>query len=982
MAALVYRLLCFGLVLAAVAAYTFKNCIEEKNSNRRSFKCNQRREPNISVIMDDLPQHIVNLSILGNPIRYIPDKAFARFKDLHLLRLDNNRLMAIEGSAFGELHQLRSLNLSFNNISELRPSLFASLHNLTFLSLRANRLKRLPGGIFSAMPNLSTLMLQQNLLANFTEMVDSVSNLSDLLQLNLCLNKFTSLHHNRIPFPRSLSKLYLCRNNLSALGCERSFLSDVKILDLSYNSRLAAEAFLGVDLARTNYLNLHSTAVNVMTLLDISNIHAGHVDFTGTGVKNNSMLLALCNLLTRKVKSLNALRLGSNGIRELPNDTLSHCPRIMTSLDLSGNHMKSVKNKMLNCLGFLGENRYFKKLVIEHNHLSNLYSCKQVRRPFWEFEELSFRYNRILMVSDYAFNHTPNVVTLNLNINIIAFLGHKALKGLHRLKTLRLDNNLLTDLYSDTFEDLSALQTLNLRNNRISVIFNWTFLRLRDLTTLDLGGNKIVRIHSAGFRGLGRLSKLYLDGNKLKQIDMSLHAVFWHTLTVLDLEENFIRFSTLNASSPFVNLSRLSDLKLGGQRPYGLTHLPHKLFRGLRNLRSLYLTNNQISYFAADAFDDLTYLRFLTLDKCCDVNIRLPPGVFKNLRNLTKLTVENAGIQNFSGKVFGNLTRLQTLQLTHNGMQSLDVDVLNSLPSLRYLDMRHLPLSCTCLNSRLQNWTVHNDRVQVVYVYNLPCQEGDKSNFYNFETNVCYIDLGKYLFFSTSAAVALLAAFPLLYVKLYWKIKYGYYAFRSWFGEQWRKFREEEENCAYDAFVSYNSNDEDWVMLQLLPNLEGKGSSLKLCLHHRDFEPGRDIVDNIVAAVYSSRKTICVVSRNFLQSEWCSLEIQLASYRLFDEHRDVLLLVFLEPVSERQISSYHRMRKVMLKKTYLQWPASDCVDPEQARELFWSQLRRAVKAGSKLETEENDETRAAPDIDDLGDSDTQTLIADGNFYMD
>lgn len=75
----------------------------------------------------------------------------------------------------------------------------------------------------------------------------------------------------------------------------------------------------------------------------------------------------------------------------------------------------------------------------------------------------------------------------------------------------------------------------------------------------------------------------------------------------------------------------------------------------------------------------------------------------------------------------------------------------------------------------------------------------------------------------------------------------------------------------------------------------------------------------------------------------------------------------------------------MLKKTYLQWPASDCVDLEQARELFWSQLRRAVKAGSKLETEESDETRAAaaaPDNDDLGDSDTQTLIADGHFDTD
>ncbi|CAL8340420.1 unnamed protein product [Gadus morhua 'NCC'] len=50
-------------------------------------------------------------------------------------------------------------------------------------------------------------------------------------------------------------------------------------------------------------------------------------------------------------------------------------------------------------------------------------------------------------------------------------------------------------------------------------------------------------------------------------------------------------------------------------------------------------------------------------------------------------------------------------------------------------------------------------------------------------------------------------------------------------------------------------------------------------------------------------KLVCVVSRNFLQSEWCSLEIQLASYRLLDEHRDILLLVFLEHIPESKLSS-------------------------------------------------------------------------------
>ncbi|KAF1388156.1 hypothetical protein PFLUV_G00087290 [Perca fluviatilis] len=334
------------------------------------------------------------------------------------------------------------------------------------------------------------------------------------------------------------------------------------------------------------------------------------------------------------------------------------------------------------------------------------------------------------------------------------------------------------------------------------------------------------------------------------------------------------------------------------------------------------------------------------------------------------------GIQNISKEVFGNLTQLHTLQLNRNVMQSIDVDALETLPKLHYLDIRNIPLSCTCKNSLLQNWTVHNPHVQVVYLYNLRCPHDEKVKFYNFDTKVCYKDLGEYMFISTAVVIFLFTVTPLLHVKLYWKIKYGYYVFRSWFSEQWRRLREEEENCKYDAFISYNSSDEKWVMEELVPNLEGNQSSFKLCLHHRDFELGRDIVDNIVSAVYSSRKTICVVSRNFLRSEWCSLEIQLASYRLFDEHRDILLLVFLEPISERQVSSYHRMRKVMLKKTYLQWPGPDCTNPTQAQELFWYHLRRAIRTGSRLNTEENYKSKG-----EEGTEHFETQSSDENYYL-
>lgn len=862
--------------------------------------------------------------------------------------------------------------MSVNNISELNSSVFQDLHNLTFLFLTNNRLKQIPEGIFSNVLNLRTLTLRQNVLMNFSGIAESVSHLKHLTMLDLCFNNLTSLHSNA-SLPKSLTTLYICRNNLLTLGCKHSFLRFIQVLDFSYNSRLPAKAFQDVDLSRINYLRLRSS-VKILEFLNISNVPVNHVDFSGTSLNNDTLLMELCRLL-KKAKWIKDLNLDSNGIRNQTFDILRYCPEITRALNLSRNNLKS-----LGCLKFLMWQTHIKGITAEHNHFTSLPSCRK-KGYFKDLEDLSYRYNRILSVNSHAFFHTPNLKLLKLNINTIAFLDRKALKGLKKLETLRLDNNLLTDLYNNTFEDLFNLQTLNLRNNRIAVIFNGTFLNLGNLTILDLGGNKITHIQPSGLEGLKSLSKFYLDGNNFKQIDTTLHSVFQDTLTTLDLQRNQICFLKEDVSySPFMNLSRLSDLKLDGQQPYGLNILPRNLFRGLHSLKSLYLTNNEIPDLSPDVFDDLTGLKFLTLDNCCLGVAHLKPGVFKNLRNLTKLVLENMRMQNFSEEVFRNLTQLSQLQLNHNAIQSITLDALDSLHKLSYLDMRGSSLSCTCKNTLLQNWTVNNTKVQVVYLYNLTCPHDPKQKFYNFHTNVCYIDLGEYLFLSTALVIFLFTLIPVLYVKLYWRMKYSYYVFRSWFSERWRRLREEEENCKYDAFVSYNSSDEQWIMDQLLPNLEGKGSSFKLCLHHRDFEPGRYIVDNIVSAVYGSRKTICVVSKNFLRSEWCSLEIQLASYRLFDELRDVLLLVFLEPISERQLSSYHRMRKVMLKKTYLQWPGPDCIDPTQAQELFWNQLRRAIGTGSRLETEENYMSKGhATESNETEHCETYT--SDENFYL-
>lgn len=74
--------------------------------------------------------------------------------------------------------------------------------------------------------------------------------------------------------------------------------------------------------------------------------------------------------------------------------------------------------------------------------------------------------------------------------------------------------------------------------------------------------------------------------------------------------------------------------------------------------------------------------------------------------------------------------------------------------------------------------------------------------------------------------------------------------------------------------------DQGWVIEELLPTLEGflpAGLGLRLCLPDRDFEPGKDVVDNVVDSIVSSRVILCVLSGQALCYPRCRLELHLAT---------------------------------------------------------------------------------------------------------
>ena len=95
----------------------------------------------------------------------------------------------------------------------------------------------------------------------------------------------------------------------------------------------------------------------------------------------------------------------------------------------------------------------------------------------------------------------------------------------------------------------------------------------------------------------------------------------------------------------------------------------------------------------------------------------------------------------------------------------------------------------------------------------------------------------------------------------------------------------------------------------------------------RDFEVGATIVENIADAIYSSRKTLAVLSPDFVRSEWCRHEIRQALARI-RSHQVVPILL-----AECDIPPLLRDR------TYLDW--INCQD----KDIFWNKLEETLTRG-------------------------------------
>lgn len=842
---------------------------------------------NLTQTLEAVPRNVEGLCLGGSVSTLLPD-AFSAFPGLKFLGLNLHLTRLLPGALRG-LGQLR--NLSFvdqpfgKNSLFLPPDAFGdliSLQRLHFCGPCLNKQAgvRLPSSLQWLSVTISCLQDSGELAGIFPDLVQNSSSRASwtLKKLDLSLNRKL-----KMATPGSLQGL------------------QVEILDLR-ETQLDAGAVKGLGLQKLNVLYAPTATA------ELAAETAAHFELQGLNVDRSKIgnisqeALASCH-------SLETLSLSDTGLTKLPPGFLAAMPRLRR-LNLAGNQLQST---ML-CMNETGDVSGLSTLDLSGNGLRILppatFSCLPHLR------ELLLQGNQLLSLEGHPFQDLQQLETLKLDRNPLLNLGKNWLAALPALTTLSLlDTQILHSPDAD-FWGARSLHTLHLSLPPLSAPAVLSLPMY--LTSLELHVTPGLKHWTLSPNIFPFLETLTINGRGLKLGVQNASEVFPALQHLFLLQNSLDAFCSQDASSIFLwQLPKLQSLKVWGA---GSNSRPC-LITGLPSLQELKL----------ESLQSITQPRSVQLEE-----------LVGDLPQLQALQLFSTGLKSLSAAAFRRLHSLQALVLDSEKDLVLQDSLREYSPQMpRYIYILQSKLACQCANAWMEPWVKQSTKtyVHIRDGHLCPGQVRDpaRDSLISFLWDHCPQTLELKLFLASSALVLLLIVLPLLQGARNTWIPYLRALFRIWL-QGLRGQGNAGKRFLFDVFVSHCRQDQGWVLEELLPALEGflpAGLGLRLCLPERDFEPGKDVVDNVVDSMVSSRVTLCVLSGPALCNPRCCLELRLAtSLLLAAPSPPVLLLVFLEPISRHQLPSYHRLARLLRRGDYCLWP-----EEEERKGGFWTWLR-------------------------------------------
>ncbi|XP_023214061.1 protein toll-like [Centruroides sculpturatus] len=831
---------------------------------------------------------LVTLILQRNYIPFLSKDLFQNVKQLQVLRLNDNRIQKLDEESFNYLFNLTHLEIGGNPIRFLPENVFSKLYKLEVLHLYKIQLKNLSKDIFKDLSALKILDISSN---NLEKLPDSIfDSLLNVEQINLKRNKLKSLPENLF---RSTMKL--------------------KILDFGRNSELDL-------LPETLLFGLKKLENIAMESCNISYIP---------------------ELFFSQAKELKIIKINNNRIYSL-SDVLFQNNSNLQTLFMSYNYLTTLPSAIFKRLYNL------ETLGISKNNLQHL-----PRNIFWDLIRLK---------------------TINLSYNNITHLEQDMFKNMQSLETFDISNNKLTKMYDFGVRNLKKI---NICKNELSEFpnFNWgIYLYLEDL---NLQYNKITSLSIRSLLSQKTIIRLgwnnisYIDISELKNIRKvyknfstektpSLPAKWFFFPNPISCDCHIYPFVSfirdVEVSTETVFLAKFADFDdLKCSQPERLNG--NKLSKLGFNDFKCEITEDCPSYCncsiiakekllvncsnrGLDKFPNFAPWNTSILDLSGNHLTSLDDLKEAIWENVTEVLLDNNNISVLKDWSFHK--NLAKLYLNRNLLRVLPygfMDYAATKPTFE-ITLGENPWQCNCETTNFKAWLTENYRrvkdINKVYCENQRDENGTMNVIRVPDDIICPPDNWphKKQLITVTVIGVLLALLLFVILILYYRnrntvIAYFYFHFNFVF---FCLYNEDEldEDKLFDAFVSYSSNDRD-IMMALLNELENKDPSFKLCIHERDWMPGNLISLNIVNSVQYSRRTILILTQDFLESVWFQVEFQTAYHQMLEDKVNRLIVIVKGDLPPKETLDKN-LQVILSTKTYLVW----------GERWFWEKLRYAM----------------------------------------
>jgi toll-like receptor 13 len=314
---------------------------------------------------------------------------------------------------------------------------------------------------------------------------------------------------------------------------------------------------------------------------------------------------------------------------------------------------------------------------------------------------------------------------------------------------------------------------------------------------------------------------------------------------------------------------------------------------------------------------------------------------------------------------FMHMTNLTLLDISQNlltvlndTLQSQYSEMFKTVSKKLRLDLSGNPFQCSCDTLGFLQWLQRYNEARLIGFAKYSCFYSNKLVPFSNLSNYILVELeydcntrAAVIVAGVLVGIALLSVTTSAFCYRYrWEIRYFCLKLTQK-GKRYQQLISSETQYEYDAFVVYDSDDRDWVISELVPNLEQSHPgpttddevtedpsfrTVRLCIHERDFQPGEHIISNIWNKLERCRKVVLIVSNNFAKSKYCDYEMNLANVLSVEQSRDVLVPVLLDLPDVETVSS--TLHGILRTVTYIEWPRCE----GQEREHFWTKLRAAI----------------------------------------